>query len=223
MDGRGLAGQVRSAVLLLAAAPCLPRAEGASRALPLQQPWPRTRDAERGCTGKVPSPGGMAVCTSHLGGREKVQPKPVVKLGAERRPALGMESLRFHLHSSRRTNATGDSTARRWDRATRRASSWLSCLQQGQSTGYFRKKTRGHSQGTASPRCGLLGIRGMGHLALRPRPTSQSCLQGLGRPGACQAQQHPRASPYTCHVPGSTRNVPTSPANLHKPAVNSGA
>lgn len=56
------------------------------------------------------------------GEKEKVQSKLVVQLGAECRPALGMKSLCFHLHSSQKTNATGSSTGTRWERATRRAS-----------------------------------------------------------------------------------------------------
>lgn len=58
--------------------------------------------------GKCPSPGGMAICTSHWGEEKKVQPKLVVRLGAECRPALGMRSLCFHLHSSRETRCHGE-------------------------------------------------------------------------------------------------------------------
>lgn len=42
------------------------------------------------------------------GEEKKVQPKLVVRLGAECRPALGMRSLCFHLHSSQETRCHGE-------------------------------------------------------------------------------------------------------------------
>lgn len=72
-----------------------------------------------------------------------------------------------------------------------------------QSTGYFRKKTLGHSQGPASPSCGRWAF--WGRVTHGP---PQSCLQGSGSPGVCQAREHPQLSPYTYHVPGSTKKCP---------------
>lgn len=67
------------------------------------------------------------------GEKEKVQPKLVVHLGAECRPAPGMKSLCFHLHSFQETKMSRGAAQERGGRGQREGpASVFSCVEQAE-------------------------------------------------------------------------------------------
>lgn len=84
-----------------------------------------------------------------------------------------------------------------------------SCLEKGQTQGYFRKKELHLLKAPQVPAVSCWAFEG-GHLGTAPAARLTVLPAVVSSPGVCHAR---RASPYTCHVPGSTQNVPRNPTS----------